>query len=352
MANLAELDPYGLLTTAAITAVYQLGFFTVACACKVDKVTDFAGGTNFMVLALTTFFGFGSNPDFDRSSRQLIVTALASVWAVRLSTFLLYRILAWGEDRRFDDVRNDPLKFAVFWVYQALWVWTTMLNVTIVNTSLTSCSGPEPEDGCVAAPETSAVDYVGWALFAGGLVLETVADQTKLNFKSDLVASAGRWCARGVWSVSRHPNYCGELMCWWGIWLASWPVTKRSALTAALGLASPLFITVALLGVSGVTLLESSADQKYGHLDEYHDYKLSVPPLVPCPPPLYRRMPRLLKALLCFEMPCYSSDRLKAARAGAGAGAGGAKGEGALADPLYPAASGRGGRGGRGPPAT
>ena len=135
--DLASADPYGLLTTAAVTAVYQLSFFIVACGCKFDKLTDFAGGTNFALLALLTFLGYGSNPDFDPSGRQLIVTVFASVWAVRLACFLLFRILAWGEDRRFDDVRNAPLKFAVFWIYQAVWVWTTMLNVTIVNTSST-----------------------------------------------------------------------------------------------------------------------------------------------------------------------------------------------------------------------
>ena len=112
--DLASVDPNGLLTTAAVTAVYQLGFFTIACGCKFDKLTDFAGGTNFALLALLTFLGYGSNPDFDPSSRQLIVTVFASVWAVRLACFLLFRILAWGEDRRFDDVTTTPQSSSKF----------------------------------------------------------------------------------------------------------------------------------------------------------------------------------------------------------------------------------------------
>ena len=122
MDAISARDPTGLLTTAALTVVYQGLFFTVACVCRFDKVTDFAGGTNFALLALVTFFLFGSNPSFDSSGRQLVVTALVCVWAVRLACFLLFRILSWGEDRRFDTAREAPAKLLAFWVYQALWV--------------------------------------------------------------------------------------------------------------------------------------------------------------------------------------------------------------------------------------
>ena len=77
MEAISARDPTGLLTTAAVTVVYQGLFFTVACVCRFDKVTDFAGGTNFALLALVTFFLFGSNPSFDSSGRPTTATRTA-----------------------------------------------------------------------------------------------------------------------------------------------------------------------------------------------------------------------------------------------------------------------------------
>jgi steroid 5-alpha reductase family enzyme len=72
-----------------------------------------AGGTNFVILALLTFFLHHT-----WYFRQIVLTAFVVVWGMRLAIFLLLRILAWGKDQRFDDKRDNLLKFAVFWLLQ------------------------------------------------------------------------------------------------------------------------------------------------------------------------------------------------------------------------------------------
>jgi steroid 5-alpha reductase family enzyme len=167
----------GLLGLSAIvTVVYQLFFFFIAYGLQFDKVTDLAGGSNFVILASITY-GLGA-AQLGPSQQQMAITALVIVWGVRLSGFLLYRILVINEDHRFDGIRDSFFKFLFFWVFQMLWVWVVSLPVTFVN-SLPTVS---PNGTLVAG------DYAGIVLAAIGLCIETAADQTKFDFKQVRVA--------------------------------------------------------------------------------------------------------------------------------------------------------------------
>lgn len=111
------LDDYYLAITLLITIGYQLSFFAIAWTFKFDKVTDFAGGTNFILLSIITL-AFSEHPD----ARQIIASVLLMVWGARLSGFLLFRILKTGKDDRFDDKRDKFFSFLGFWVAQMIWV--------------------------------------------------------------------------------------------------------------------------------------------------------------------------------------------------------------------------------------
>lgn len=278
------IDQNYLAITAIVTVCYQFAFFVVAATCKFDKVTDFAGGTNFVILAVLTFFLHHT-----WHFRQIVLTSLVVMWGIRLAIFLLLRILAWGEDKRFDDKRKNLLKFAAFWVVQAIWVWTVSLPVTVVN-------------GSNRNPNIRAVDIVGWILWAIGLSFEAVADQQKLNLKKNS-ASKGRWCDVGVWYWSRHPNYFGEILLWWGIFISATPVLRKGQWGV---IAGPIFITLLLLFVSGIPMLEESADKRHGSNPEYRTYKNKTSPLIPLPPALYGRLPSWFKLVFLFELPLYN----------------------------------------------
>lgn len=106
------LDNYYLTITLLITIAYQLFFFSIAFSLKFDKLTDFAGGTNFVLLAIITL-AFSGNRD---NARNIVVSVFIMAWAARLSGFLLFRILKTGKDDRFDDKRDKFWSFLGFWV--------------------------------------------------------------------------------------------------------------------------------------------------------------------------------------------------------------------------------------------
>ncbi|GLT63548.1 hypothetical protein SLA2020_361070 [Shorea laevis] len=278
------IDSHFLALTAIVTVGYQFFFFVITVLLKFDKVTDFAGSTNFIILAVLTFVLKAS-----WLFRQVVLTLLVVIWGLRLGLFLLMRILQWGEDRRFDEMRNNLGKLAIFWISQAVWVWTVSLPVTVVNAS--------DRD-----PSLQGADVIGWIMWVVGISVEATADQQKLLFKNS-PENRGKWCNIGLWKYSRHPNYFGELLLWWGIFVASSPVLEGAEWLVILG---PIFLTLLVLFVSGIPLLEESADKKFGNVGAYRVYKKTTSPLIPLPPVVYRNLPLWFKATLLFELPFYS----------------------------------------------
>ncbi|CAM6117412.1 unnamed protein product [Calypogeia fissa] len=273
-----------LAITAFVTIGIQFTFFIIAYTLRIDKVTDFAGTINFVVIAVLTFF-----LKHTYHFRQIVLTAFVVAWGLRLGIFLLLRILAWGEDNRFDDKRENLVRFAVFWILQAVWVWTVSLPVTVVNEVSRN-------------PGLTAQDYIGWVMWGSGVVIEALADQTKLNFKND-PKNKGKWTDAGVWGWSRHPNYFGEILLWWGVFVAATPVLKGGQWAVVAG---PVFLTLLLLFVSGIPLLESSADKRHGSKAEYIQYKKQTSPLIPLPPQLYGNLPQWFKQIFLLEFPLYN----------------------------------------------
>ncbi|CAD6206336.1 unnamed protein product [Miscanthus lutarioriparius] len=278
------LDSHFLALTAIVTVGYQLLFFIITALLRFDKVTDFAGSTNFVIIAILTLALKGA-----WHFRQIVLTVLVTIWGLRLGLFLLMRILQWGEDRRFDKMRDNLGKLAFFWIFQAVWVWSVSLPVTVVNASDRN-------------PSIEARDIIGWIIWLVGICVEATADQQKLVFKNS-PSNRGKWCHVGLWKYSRHPNYFGEMFLWWGIFVASTPVLSDAEWLVILG---PIFLTLLLLFVSGIPLLESSADKRYGRLEEYRVYKNITSPLIPLPPAVYGSLPAWFKVAFLLELPLYN----------------------------------------------
>merc|ERR1712051_452398 len=164
-----EEDINNLAICAIVTVAMQFSFFLVACTCKFDKVTDFAGGTNFVALAVLTLLLSNTF-----TWRQILATSLVVTWGLRLSGYLLYRIIKIGEDDRFDDKRSNPLRFLIFWVLQAVWVMVVSLPVIFIN-------APTPTPHLNYTP----MDIIGTILFSTGLLIETISDFQKFNFRNN-----------------------------------------------------------------------------------------------------------------------------------------------------------------------
>jgi steroid 5-alpha reductase family enzyme len=117
--------------------------------------------------------GNSSNPQ----ARNIVASLFVIIWGLRLSGFLLFRILKTGKDDRFDDKRDHFWKFLGFWGFQMVWVWSVSLPVTILNSPNVSY-GPE---GGGTSGFKAATDIIGIVLFAVGFVIEAVADVQKVD---------------------------------------------------------------------------------------------------------------------------------------------------------------------------
>jgi steroid 5-alpha reductase family enzyme len=250
-----------VLLSLLIALAVNAAFFAIAATRKTDVVTDLSYSLSFAVLAIVLPF-VGA-----REAVQLIASLLVLVWAVRLGVYLFRRILRIKVDHRFDEMRDRPLRFARFWLLQAISVAVIMLPVSYLL-------------GRNAAPGFGVWAITGMAVWLIGLVLEAVADAQKSAFK-EKSQTRGRFITTGLWRYSRHPNYFGEMLVWWGLFVYAVPFLHGAAFAVVIG---PVFITLLLLFVSGIPLLERSAEAKYGDDPDYREYKRRTSILVPLPP--------------------------------------------------------------------
>ena len=150
------------------------------------------------------------------------------------------------------------------WTLQGLWVSLTLAA------ALAAVTSNEPKGLDVFA-------YIGLAVWVLGFTLEAVADLQKSRFRADS-ANKGSFIASGLWAISRHPNYFGEITLWTGIAIIALPVLQGWQFVT---LISPVFVYLLISRVSGVPLLEKKADATWGGREAYEAYKRRTPVLVP-----------------------------------------------------------------------
>ncbi len=172
------------------------------------------------------------------------VSAKAIVlWSVKLASFLFVRVLRTGHDSRLDDLLGSPGPAAGFWFAQFLWAFIVSLPHTLAA-----------DLPVKAQPAFGGCQLVGLAMYASGLLIETLSDAQKWTFKQD-PANSGKFCSVGLWSLSQHPNWLGNLLLWSGLFLYNAPalLTPRgpdeSVLRRALRLGAAALSPLMLLGL-------------------------------------------------------------------------------------------------------
>jgi steroid 5-alpha reductase family enzyme len=213
------------------------------------------------LLASATYLAFAP----ERGIRGWLVTLLVGIWAARLGSHLLRRNLRSGEDPRYGSMRaGGGARFpwvslvTVFWLQAALlWLVSAPLLAAVTSTL-----------------PLGALDVAGALCMLTGIVLEAVADRQLERFKAD-PENRGQVLDSGLWRYSRHPNYFGNAVMWWGAWLIA--VAGGGAWTVF----GPAIMTFLLLRVSGVTLLERDIGERR---PAYADYVRRTSAFVPWPP--------------------------------------------------------------------
>lgn len=199
------------------------------------------------------------------SSRGWLMAALVTVWGLRLSVFLFRRNWGKPEDRRYAAMREKHgdafarRSFTRVFLLQAGLAWFISLPVQVAVFSATPAS-------------LTILDWIGASLTLGGILFESVADAQLAAFTRN-PANKGQVLDRGLWRYSRHPNYFGEFITWWGIYLLA-----CSTGIGAATILSPLMISVLLIRVSGVPLLEKDITARR---PGYAEYLRRTPAFVP-----------------------------------------------------------------------
>ncbi|KAF2164467.1 hypothetical protein M409DRAFT_25345 [Zasmidium cellare ATCC 36951] len=309
------LDNYYLSITLLITIAYQLIGFSLAFTFKFDKLTDFMGGSNFVLLAILTLCFSGTT-----TARQIVTSIFLILWATRLSGFLLFRILKTGKDDRFDDKRDKFFPFLGFWVFQMIWVWTVSMPVTVLN-SPNVLRYRQPSFG-------KATDIIGVIFFTVAFLMEAIADVQKYRFKMGPGKEPGAVCNVGFFKYSRHPNYAGEILVQVSIYMIAVTPASYGTVPSSSGAYAALYascvgwilLTTLLMFVSGLPLQERpGAKKRYEKgvgWEAYAQYLHDTSILIPMPPAIWKRLPVFVKRTVGLEFAMYVFDPAKHADEG------------------------------------
>ena len=246
----------------AIAFIIQWIAFIPAYLNRTEKFYDLTGSITYnTVLVIAVLL----TPTVD--TRSFLLFGIIAVWAIRLGAFLYLRIRAAGEDRRFREIKQSFARFLLAWTLQGLWVAFSLAAALAAITSTLRL-------------ELDLFALIGFLVWIFGFAIEVIADRQKSNFKA-LPDNKDKFINTGLWSWSRHPNYFGEIVLWIGVAIIALPILRGWQWAT---LISPIFIIILLTRISGVPMLETRADEKWGGQPEYEAYKAGTSILIPMPP--------------------------------------------------------------------
>ena len=259
---IAFLTDVSLVKNAILFAfIIQWTLFIPAFLFKTEKFYDISG--SFTYISIVSYVCYQSYLLKGFNLANLILVFFIGFWAVRLGSFLFLRIHKAGEDRRFRLIKRSPTQFFMTWTLQGMWV---SLCSACALTAMAS------DQGLII----NTWFYTGSFLFLFGLAIEIVADYQKTIFRKDQ-KNKDDFIKTGLWSLSRHPNYLGEIILWLGISVISFSSLSDWQYVT---LISPIFTYLLLVHISGVRILESNGKKKWGHLKTYNDYIDKTPMLL------------------------------------------------------------------------
>jgi steroid 5-alpha reductase family enzyme len=227
------------------------------------SIVDIVWGAAGALMAVSAFvMANGAFP------RRLLITGMTVIWGCRLAFHIGIRKKGKGEDFRYAAMRaRRPGSFPrrsliTVFLFQAFLIWAISIPAQVAQVH----DNP---------PNLTALDFLGLGLWLIGFGFEAVSDLQLRGFLKD-PGNRGKVMDRGLWRFSRHPNYFGDSLVWWGIFLVA-AATPMGWVTVF----SPLLMTFFLMKVSGVPMLEEAlAERRKG----YREYMRRTSPFFPWPP--------------------------------------------------------------------
>lgn len=252
-----EVTGWAVLGVALLMAIFWL----VSLPLRNASIADIAWGLAFVVVAWAAVLaGSGSVP-------SVLLAIAVTVWGGRLAGYIAWRNRGHGEDRRYVAMREK--RPGSFWLWSLFGVFLLQGLLALV------ISTPVQSLGAASDASIGIISVVGGLIFLTGLFFEVVGDAQLASFKAD-PANRGKVMDRGLWRYTRHPNYFGDALLWWGVWLFA--VGSGAAWWTLLG---PVVMTFFLLRVSGVAMLESDISERR---PAYAEYIRRTSAFIPRPP--------------------------------------------------------------------
>lgn len=256
------MDGTPLVATAALVAAGMLALWLLSLALRDASIVDVFWGIGFAMIAHVARITSAGAP-----ARAWLVTLLVTAWGIRLGAYLLWRNWGGGEDPRYQAMRRHW--GARFWIV-SLGVVFGLQGVLMWLVSL-------PVQAAIMAPAPATLgwlDALGTVLVLTGLAFESIGDLQLARFKAD-PSTKGHVMDRGLWRYTRHPNYFGDAVVWWGLYCFA------LATGHPLTIVGPLVMTWLLTRLSGVPLLEKKlARTRPG----YAEYVARTSSFIPWPP--------------------------------------------------------------------
>lgn len=250
-----------LLTNLAAIAVAALLLWLLSMPLRNVSIVDIFWGSGFAGVALLSLW-LTDSP----SSRALLLATLVTLWGLRLAGYLGWRNWGKEEDYRYREMREHhgakfPLvSLLTVFGLQGLIMWVVSLPIQV---------------SVFTPAEIGLVTCVGVAVWLAGFLFESIGDWQLASFKAD-PENKGHVMNRGLWRYTRHPNYFGDFLVWWGLFLVA-----ADAHNWWWMIVSPLLMSFLLIRVSGVRLLESSLGSR---LAGYEQYIAETSAFFPWPP--------------------------------------------------------------------
>jgi steroid 5-alpha reductase family enzyme len=258
---MATIEVFFYSLVAAL--IFMTAFYLVAVIKDDYSIVDTAWGLGFVVISRVSLGTMEEATTF-----HFIANLLVLIWGLRLAFYLWSRNKKVGEDYRYQEMRRDWGKshrlhafFKVF-MLQGVLMWIISFPIMMINAQANR------------VPFNDFTHYIGLGLWVIGFLFEVGGDWQLARFKAD-PANKGLVMDKGFWRYTRHPNYFGETVLWWGFFLLTF--TSIDNLWTVIG---PVLITILLLKVSGVSLLE----KKLSKNSKYAEYQRKTSAFIPLPP--------------------------------------------------------------------
>jgi steroid 5-alpha reductase family enzyme len=227
-----------MLITGLIVTVFAILIWVGSVAVKDASIIDRFWGIGFIVVCFASLL-----QQETVSSHSILLLLMTTVWGLRLSAHITWRNWGTGEDYRYVAMREK---------HGNAFAWKSLFTVFLLQGFLTWFISLPLQFAMSAGQETTigGVALSGTALFLIGFAFECIGDWQLARFKA-APENKGKVMDRGLWRYTRHPNYFGDAVLWWGLFLTALPAPG-----VVYTLLSPLVMTGFLMNVSGVPLLE------------------------------------------------------------------------------------------------